>query len=342
VTALAPPETDGVPARLAELGISFEPIMLRRLGLDPIGDLRSTLSMVRALRRIRPDVVFTYTVKPVIFGTLAATLAGIRRRYAMITGLGYPFGNETAKQRWVGRAVRWLYRLALPRNEVLFFQNPDDQAELVRARIVEAERTVRVNGSGVDLDRFQLQPPVTEPVRFLLMSRLIREKGLAVFAQAASRLRERFPAAEFLILGSFDPGPAGIPPEEIQTWASKGWVRYLGKTEDVRPYIAEASVVVLPSYREGTPHSVLEGMAMGRPVITTNAPGCRETVREGENGYLVPVRDPEALAQAMARFLEAPDRIVEMGHRSRAYAEENFDVRAVNAAMLSAMQLHRP
>lgn len=340
VTALAPGENESVAARLGVMGVDYRPLALERTGMNPLRDLRALSQLVACLRELQPDVVFGYTIKPVIYGSLAARLAGVPRSYSMVTGLGYAFIGKGLRQRLVAMLVSALYRAGLSGNAGVFFQNPDDLELFCSRRLLgDPRKAILVNGSGIDLDRYATCEPVPGRPRFLLIARLLRDKGITEYVEAAGILKTRYPESSFRLLGPFDSNPAAITREEIDLWQREGNIEYLGETDDVRPYIADCSVYVLPSYREGTPRTVLEAMAMGRPVVTTDAPGCRETVREGENGFLVQVRDSISLARAMERFILEPGLCVTMGQRSRQVAVEKYDVHKVNEVMLKAMGL---
>jgi len=257
----------------------------------------------------------------------------------MITGLGYAFASKQFKKRMISFVMRVLYRLGLAVNHTVFFQNPDDLALFTRWGLVPVERTALINGSGVNLDQYSVAPRIIAPPVFLLIGRMLKDKGVVEFGNAAKNLKERYPQAIFRLLGPHDDHPATVPWGSIQHWIDSGDVEYFAETEDVRPFLAKAGVYVLPSYREGTPRSVLEAMSMGRPVITTYAPGCRETVIDGENGFLVPVGDAGSLAVAMERFILQPELIERMGKRSREIAEDKYDVHKVNKVILAAMGL---
>jgi glycosyltransferase involved in cell wall biosynthesis len=301
-------------------------------------DLRALLSLVRLMHRSAPDVVIAYTIKPVVYGMVAASIAGVKWRFAIITGLGYLFSGE---KRGKQRLAEFLYSRAFARTHKVFFQNPDDEALFRRLRLLPTGLpSVVVNGSGVDTSQFNVAPFPKEPVTFLLMARLIGAKGIREYAAAAAEVHRSRPEARFLLLGGREEGPDRIAPDELASWEQDGTVKWLGRLDDVQPVIAGAHVFVLPSYyREGVPRSVLEAMAMGRPVITTDAPGCRETVRHGENGFLVPVRDTAALADAMRRFLDDPSLIERMGQAARRIAETKYGVHEVNSVMLAEMGL---
>lgn len=336
--------------QLEECGVQVHNIPLRRAGMNPLSDLFTLLKLWRLMRRIQPDYVLGYTIKPVIYGILAATLARVPHRFALITGLGYAFqgqddGAEPAgkNQRGLLRAlVQGLYALALRGAQIVFFQNPDDEALFRQQGILHASTaSVVVNGSGVDVSEYAVSalPVVTAESgpHFLLIARLLGDKGVREYAAAARRIKARYPQAVFYLVGWIDENPDAIRQQELDAWVAEGVLEYLGRLSDVRSAIADCSVYVLPSYREGTPRTVLEAMAMGRAIITTDAPGCRETVVQGDNGFLVPVKSVDSLVAAMERFIKEPELILLMGQRSRRIAEEKYDVNAVNAVMLREM-----
>lgn len=320
-------------------GVTPHDIRLGRTGVSPVEDVRTTCALYSLLRNVRPDAVFGYTIKPVIYGSLAGWLARVPRRFAMITGLGYAFtGEASGKRRLIQHFARTLYKVALQRCHRVFYQNPDDQ-DLFRQLGLQSPNvpSTVVNGSGIDLVHFKSTPLPDGPASFLLIARLLGDKGVREYAAAARKIKQEYPEAIFRLVGNIDSNPDAIKQVELDFWVDEGIVEYLGRLDDVRPAIADSSVIVLPSYREGTPRSVLEGMAMGRAVITTDAPGCRETVKEGYNGFLVPVKSADQLAQAMRRFLTAPSLVSTMGMRSRQMAEDRYDVHKVNRSMFEGM-----
>lgn len=312
-----------------------------RTGLNPVSDLSALVHLTRLMRRVRPDVYLAYTIKPVIWGLLAARLARVPRRVALITGLGYAFtGQATGKRAAIQRVARALYWLALRGAHLIFFQNPDDRSDFERYGLLPGTVPVEiVNGSGVDLGEFPPRDLPSGPTQFLLIARLLGDKGIREYAAAAAALAPKWPGVGFHLVGGLDPNPDSIGQAEVESWVHAGHVIWHGALDDVRPALAAAHVYVLPSYREGTPRTVLEAMATGRAVITTDAPGCRETVNDGHNGFLIPVRDVGALTRAMERFLEKPGLVSHMGVASYALATDKYDVHKVNAAMIRAMEL---
>jgi glycosyltransferase involved in cell wall biosynthesis len=324
---------------LRAMGVTYTGLPLQRTGYNPLFDLYAIGSLFRWLRQTRPDCLVAYTVKPVVYGMLVASWLGIPRRVAMITGLGYPFSDGVGlRLRLTKMVVSFLYKIALGRAHCVIFQNPDDRALCIRLRLVRSGKTLLTAGSGVNVQRFSLVPLPAGPITFLLIARLVRDKGILEFVRAAAQVRHSFPQVRCRIVGPIDTNPAAISRAEVDAWVADGLVEWGGAVRDVRPEIAACHVYVLPSYyREGVPRTVLEAMAMGRPIITTDAPGCRETVVHGVNGLLVQPRSSESLAGAMRYVLEHQESLARMGLASRSRAEEHFDVRRVNARTLAAM-----
>jgi glycosyltransferase involved in cell wall biosynthesis len=346
VVACAPEDSEETRAALAALGVRYRAVAMQRAGSNPFADGQTLAAYVRLLRDERPDVVLAYTQKPIIYGGIAARIVGGSAFHAMCSGLGYVFTDDgapsrTLKRRALRGIVARLYRLAVARAATVIVFNSDDAAEMRRLGIVDAaQKVVQVPGSGVDTRRFKAKPIPDGPPVFLLVARLLRDKGLAEFAEAARQVRTRWPEARFRLLGPLDPNPSGVTLAELAQWNASGGVEYLGETRDVVPYLASASVFVLPSYyREGLPRTILEALATGRAIVTTDAPGCREPIEPGINGFLVPVRNAWALADAMAAFLRDPGLAARMGKRSREIAVERFDADKVNALLLATMKL---
>lgn len=341
VFALAPDYVPQTRDAVAALGAQPVAYRLERAGLRPLRDVIDTLRLLALLRRLRPDATLAYFVKPVIYGGLAARMARVPQRYALIEGAGYVFADHGA-QSWSRRilraAVSGMYRLALQGARRVFVLNQEDGRLFLDHGLVRAAQLMCLGGIGVDLDEFAVAPPVTAPVTFVLVARLLREKGVGEYVAAARLVRAVYPRSRMLLVGGVDENPGALTNRQVQAWVDEGVVEWTGPVPDVRPWLRQASVCVLPSYyREGVPRSLQEAMAMGRPLITTDWVGCRDTVEPGRNGFLVPVRDVAALAAAMRRFVEQPELIVSMGAASRRLAEQRFDARRVNARMLDAM-----
>jgi glycosyltransferase involved in cell wall biosynthesis len=338
VVAMAPDIDDALGEQIRRLGGEPVSISLNRGGLNPAADLASYKALKAEFVRLKPDVLIPYTIKPVIWGTLAARAAGVKAVVPMITGLGFAFTGGVEPRRLISRMMASvLYRLALGKADKVLFQNPDDLATFRSLRLLPGRvPTAIINGSGIDIDHFSPAPLPGEP-SFLMIARLLGDKGIREFAAAAARVKKRYPAVPVRLVGFLDQTPDSISQSELDAIIASG-VEFLGKMDDVRPAIAGCSVYVLPSYREGTPRSVLEAMAMARAIITTDAPGCRETVVDGQNGWLVPVKNSEALEAAMVRFIENPKLAEDMGRRSRQIAVEKYDVNAVNADIIGHVE----
>jgi glycosyltransferase involved in cell wall biosynthesis len=336
VIALAP--DDGKAAALAALGAEFVPIAIESSGTSILRDGRLFLDYLRILRRLRPQAFLGFTVKPNIYGSLAARLLGVRT-INNISGLGTAF-LARGPLNWL---VSRLYRLSLANSAKVFFQNHDDRAMFVDRGLVRKGQSGLLPGSGIDLRYFRpsrKRRPPNRPFRFLFVGRLLRDKGLIEYAQAARLLRPRWPDVEFAILGfAGSDNRSAVPMPEIARWHQDGIVRYLGDTADVRPFLEESDCIVLPSYREGLPRSLLEAAAMARPMVATDVPGCRDLVAEDENGFLCEARAPESLAAAMEKMLRlSPAERAAMGARARQRVEREFDQALVVDAYLEALR----
>ena len=339
VHALAPDYDEPDRAAIRALGATPLDYPLRRAGISPVGDVQSTLTLVRLLRGINPDVVLSFSAKPVIYGTLAAAIAGVPRRYALVEGLGHAFlGGPGLKSRLLQATVSALYRFSLGLATTTFFLNSDDLGDFIAAGLVRRDKAERIGAIGIDLASWAATPPVTAPLTFLFVGRLLREKGIFEFIDAARAVHAKHPATRFVVLGAPDSNPSSIGAEQMRAWVAEGFVAWPGHVE-VKPFLANASVFVLPSYREGVPRSTQEAMAMAKPVITTDVPGCRDTVIEGDNGFLVAAKSAAAIETAMLRFVDNPALVASMGARSRQLAEDRFDVDKANARIMAAMSL---
>ena len=324
VIAAAP--ADGHEAALTAFGAEFRPLKMSSAGTSPVEDSRLLLQCTKLIRAERPDLFLGFTAKPNIYGTIAARLCGVGV-IATISGLGSAF----LKGGVLGRTLLGLYRLALGGARTVMFQNPADRDLFVARRIVRPDQARLVAGSGVDLVRFApVEKADDGQFRFLLIARLLRDKGIVEFVEAARQLRARHPKARFQLLGGGGgDNPSAVPDAELERWAAESIVELLGANDDVRPFIAAADCVVLPSYREGLPRSLLEGSAMARPLIASDVPGCSHVVEDGVTGLLCEVRSADSLAAAMERMinLAVADRAA-MGAAGRRKVEAEFDQRS--------------
>jgi glycosyltransferase involved in cell wall biosynthesis len=352
VHAFAPGYTDAERCAVEGMGAVPVDYDLDRAGMNPVRDARAVVALSRELRRRCVDTTFCYFIKPIIYGSIAARLAGVRHRFAMIEGAGYVFSDHqkmSAKRRLLRSGVAGLYKLGLSQVRRVFVLNEDDASLFGegRIRIVDPTKIVRLEGIGIDLREYPNLPfsrcARDYELTFMMATRLLREKGVREFADAARLVKNRSPSVRFILLGGLDSNPDGLSEGDVQGWVEDGVLEWPGRVSDVRPWLAEADVFVLPSYyREGLPRSILEAMASGRPIITTDWVGCRDTVDHGVNGFLIPIRDPQALADAMLKFVRNPSMAGEMGAESRRLAENRFDVRKINSQILEVMAASAP
>jgi glycosyltransferase involved in cell wall biosynthesis len=335
LVAIAP--EDAYSAKLVEAGCRFVPLAMENKGTNPLQDLLLTKRFYDTYTRVRPDVILQYTIKPNIYGTIAARLAGIPT-INNVSGLGTVF----IVQNLVSRVALGLYRFAFRFPAKVFFQNQDDQLLFIQHRLVNGRITEVLPGSGIDTIRFAPAAGFSrnEPFVFLMIGRVLYEKGVVEYVEASRQLQAEFPKVRFQLLGAIDEaGNIGVKRQVLEEWVAEGLVEYLGTTDDVAATIATADCVVLPSYREGTPRTLLEAAAMGKPIIATNVPGCKETVIDCRNGYLCEVRNARDLADKMRQMLHLPDAALQtMGWASRQLALEKFDERFVIEKYLQAIE----
>lgn len=338
--AAAAPLTPEILDEIKALGADFVPLPLYRTALNPFKDMVTMVAIARLLRALRPDVLICYTIKPVIYGGLAIRLSGVKLRFVpMITGLGFAFHGGSRMRDALAGVASSLYRQALVPVSTVIFQNPDDRALFLEKGLISPEKTKIVNGSGVNLNQYARVPLPSGPdVTFLLAARLLKAKGVREYVAAAEIVKKKYPNAHFIIIGRKETSPDAIASDVVDAWADSDVIEYGGGVKDVRPFVGRASVCVLPSYSEGLPRTILEALSMGRPVIVTDVPGCRETVVPDVNGCLVPARDVPALAQAMERYLQDPSLIERHGEASYQLALEKFDVRKVNLDILAELE----
>lgn len=362
VVAAASAELPHVREFLASFGGRYHVLPISRSSLNPLDDWRMIRALWKWVRAERPDSFFAYTIKSVVYGCTVARILGVPRVYALVPGLGYAFTPDgTWKQRLVHVMSRLLYSVALRCVDAVLLQNHDDAELLRKTGVVPSRVPVHVTlGSGVQLEEFPFRETRSGEelremgLRFVLVTRLLRNKGVCEFARAAEMVRRQWPKAEFVLVGPPDSGPDAVPAGEVERWHQEGVIQYAGERRDIANVLRSADVFVLPtSYREGVPRSTLEALSTGMPVITTDGVGSRETVRlegksttgekggivRGRNGWLVPARDVAALARACEEALQAPEKLAEMGRQSRKFAEECFDVRRVNGRILEVMGL---
>lgn len=330
--------------KIQQMNVTVIPYQLNRGGLNPFADILSTYKLAKQLREIQPDLVFSYFAKPVIFGSIAAKLAKVPKVFAMLEGLGYTFTKQPEglplKTKLIRKTQVLLYRLALPLVDKLIFLNPDDPRDLLDKYQIKVKQTEVLGGIGLNLDDYPYQPVLQiENIRFLFIGRLLKEKGIHEFIQAAKMVKGQYPDTIFTVLGAVDNMSLGaLSQKELNEYIQSGLIEYPGQVSNVSEWIATSHVFVLPSYyREGVPRSTQEAMAIGRAVITTNVPGCRETVEDGVNGFLVEPWNPKALADKMIYFIENREQIQIMGNESYRIAQEKFDAKKVNQRLIDIL-----
>jgi glycosyltransferase involved in cell wall biosynthesis len=323
---------------LASNNMTYFDLDMNRSSMSFISEVVCFFKLFSLIVKIKPFGLLSYTIKPNTYGMLAAFLCRVPLKIAMVTGLGYIFRSE--KNTWSIRLVKKLYGVALKRADIVFFQNTDDQSTLLGLGVTsEKTNTICVNGSGVNLQHFEKMPlPDTPSLNFLMIGRLLTAKGVNEFVQAAIKANSIFPNAQFTLLGWRDDSLESISEDDMELIEHSDIIRLLPIVHDVRPILHDCHVFVLPSYHEGLPRSVIEAMAVGRPIITTDAPGCRDTVKEGFNGYMVKTKSSDELFIAMEKFILHPAEVKRMSDNSRILAEDKFDVRKVNSAMLSEIK----
>lgn len=312
---------------LEEMGAEFRAIPFARRGLNPVSGLDEYRRFARLAAEVRPDVALMITVKPIVYGVRALRRTGCLHIFGMMCGMGYVFGaHETLRQRMVGWIGSGLVKSALRQCNGVLFHNPDDAEELRALGILGADSAVHITyGSGIDVTQFSEAPLPAAP-RVLTIARLIEAKGIREYAAAARRVRKTHPDVVFALVGWFEEGADAISRAQVEAWVASGDIEFLGRLSDVRPAIADSTIFALPTYyREGLPRTILEAMAMGRPIVTTDAPGCKETVRNSENGRVVPRQDVDALVNALLELIDDPNLVRELGRNSRQLAAESFD-----------------
>ncbi|MGX9689127.1 glycosyltransferase family 4 protein [Achromobacter anxifer] len=319
-------------ADIQALGMTHHAIPMTRSGKHPLQELGTLLALIRLFRRLRPDIVHLVTIKPVLYGGIAARLTRVPGMVAAISGLGFVFLSNSLKMKLVRAVVARLYRLALGHpNSRVIFQNGSDRDLLKSLGAVRDAQVVMIRGAGVDLNEYRAQPePPAPPVVVTMVARLLRDKGVQEFVQAARLLRERGLPVTMQLVGGVDAGnPASATQAEVDAWQREGCVLALGERSDVAALYAASHIAVLPSYREGLPKSLIEAAACARAVVTTDVPGCRDAIEPGETGLLVPVRDAQALADTIARLAEDAALRQRMGAAGRTLAEREFNIERV-------------
>lgn len=338
VFAIGPePEKDWVE-KFAANKIHYRHIFVDRNGINPISDFKTYKDIFSFLKQEEPDKIFAYQAKTIIYGYIAAKNVKISEFYPLIAGLGSIFRGDGLKNRIIRNILKIQYKVVLKTTKSVFFQNNDDKNEFIKKGIIKEDQSVIINGSGVNLDIFDPQPVPIVPT-FLFIGRLIKDKGIIEYLEACRIIKTKYTGVRCLLVGPYDSNPSAINHADLQHYIEDGVIEYYGEQGDVRPYIKECSVFILPSYHEGTPKTVLEAMAVGRPIITTDAPGCRETVVDGYNGFLVPIKDVDSLVKKMGILIKDVALRNYMAENSLKIAREKYDVNLVNKVIMETMGL---
>ncbi len=327
---------------LTQEGFRLIPLQMRRRSKNPLRELAAILEIINIYRRERPDLVHHVALKPVLYGALAARFVGVPAAVNALAGLGYVFSSGQIRAKLLKLFVRAAFRVLLNRqNSVVLLQNPDDRQMLIESKTILPERTALIRGSGVDVQRFRPSPePDDGPVTVTLVARMLRDKGILEFVEASKFLRQKGIHFRAVLVGTPDPdNPTSIPASQLEVWQTEGLIEWWGQNDDIPGVWAQSHIAVLPSaYGEGVPMSLIEAAACGRPIITTDMPGCREIVQHEQNGLLVPIKDSRALADAICRLIESPDLRRQMGQEGRKLVEEEFSESVVVAQTLNLYQ----
>lgn len=334
VYASAPDYTDDLKDKVKSLGAIPIDFRLSRSKLGIFDNFLSLYDIIKILFKVKPHTVLAYSIKPVIFGIILSWIFGIEKRFGMIEGLGYVFmDDKTSKSVWrkvLKKIVIILYRLSCKLSTKTIFLNNDDINLFVSNKIINKNKVFKIDGIGVDTNYYYTTDANFSPISFVFVGRLLIEKGIRDFIESAIELNKKYPEVRFKVVGGLDLNPGSITKEELSIFKELEFIEFCGELSDIRPVVASSSVFVLPSYREGLPRSTIEAMAMQKPVITTDVPGCRETVINNINGFIIPVRDPISLASAMENFIKKPIIIDIMGKESRGIAERRFKDTVIN------------
>ena len=340
VTAMAPNIDLSVIKKLKAIDVKFHSFPMNRFSLNPIDNIITFIFLFFKIKSIKPDIILAYTIKPVILTGLILFFYRSVKFYSLITGLGYVFQNSSFRRQLLKQFITLLYKFSLFRSNAVIFQNLESKNLFIEKNIINKNKSYVVDGSGVDLDWFSYNPiNNNDPVSFLLIARLLKEKGIIEYFEAAKKVKKVYSKIFFYLLGPHEKSPDSISKQQFEKLLLEKNVKYLGSSNDVRSFIKNCHVYVLPSYHEGIPRTILEAMSMGRPILTTNVIGCKETVISGKNGFIVEKGNSDQLANKMIWFINNSKNCSEMGKYSRFLAEKRFDVKIINSNIISIMGL---
>ncbi|RDW21456.1 glycosyltransferase family 1 protein [Oceanobacillus arenosus] len=338
VIALGSEPEENWKSQFKEHNIDYRQLNVDRNGVNPLKDLKTFRTLYKFMKKEKPDKIFAYQAKTVVYGSIAAKLNSISEVYSLIAGLGSIFRGDGFKNKIVKTIMKIEYRLACKCSKKVIFQNQDDKCEFISNGLIKEDKTAIIDGSGVNLEKFKPTPLPSSP-SFLFIGRLIKDKGIMEYLEACKDVKAKYPEARCLLVGPYDSNPSALRSDELQPYINSGVIEYFGEQSDVRPFISQCSTFVLPSYHEGTPKTVLEAMAMGRSIITSDAPGCRETVTDKLNGFLVKVKDIQGLTIRMEELISSNELRIDMGKESARIAREKYDVNIINKSIMQIMGL---
>jgi len=334
VILVAPEQENFLQKEFNGMKINYYQVPIDRTGINPYKDLKTIAKLCEIIKIEKPEITYAFGgAKAAIYTTIAASKRNVSRNFCMINGLGSIFRGSGIKSNIIKKIMSFLFKYSLAKSSGVLFQNRDDLYEFVDNDLINESKCIIVNGSGVNLDKYPFTSPTVYNV-FLFVGRLLGDKGIYEFIDAAKIIKQKYPKTEFWILGGYDTNHTSVKENEIFSWVNSGLVKYFGRQDNVLPFYQKSSVFVLPSYHEGTPRTCLEAMAVGRPVITTDAPGCKETVIDSVTGFLVPVKDYVNLSEKMEYFILNPQAISDMGNKAHMFVREKYDVNKVNKSII--------
>ncbi|MDB2582757.1 glycosyltransferase family 4 protein [Gammaproteobacteria bacterium] len=326
--------------KIEDLGCKYIDYSVNRVGFNPIAEIITFLNFIKIFHKEKPDIIMAYSIKPVIWAGIASRFFKKINFFALITGTGYAFGEGSFFRKIIKYFTVSLYKASLSKANNIIFQNDDNKRLFIQLRIVKNSRKISViRGSGVDLNQFTYEPMNKNNIKFdfLMIARLLKDKGVREYIEAIHLVKDKYPNVRFCLVGPEDTSPNAIKIDKLLKNTPLDFLTYYGWVDDVKPIIRQSSVFVLPSYHEGLPRSVLEAMAIGRPILTTQAPGCKDTVEEGYNGWIVPKKDSVELSKRMVWFIQNEDMIDTMGYNSRQFVESKFDVEFINKEIIKLL-----